>query len=183
MALYLVSYDLNQPEQNYPELVEYLRLIGARKVLQSEWLVRTSAMGDAVYNGVKADLGSGDGIVSLTGSVGSREKSCEPAGRNLETSKQSGRGDPSIPLDFTCEFLDRIFVKPPQTQFSPQTDETVANINLGTLAQCHGRKCYSGNRVQKTAACAPLCFLLCRSIDSKLFCQRFPLGVDQSFCL
>jgi hypothetical protein len=148
MALYLVSYDLNQPEQNYPELVEYLRLIGARKVLQSEWLVRTSAMGDAVYNGVKADLGSGDGIVSLTGSVGSREKSCEPAGRNLETSKQSGRGDPSIPLDFTCEFLDRIFVKLPQSRMFPELHETMANINVRTLAQCPHPKCYSENRLE-----------------------------------
>ncbi|HEY4054002.1 MAG TPA: hypothetical protein VGL74_09670 [Terriglobales bacterium] len=63
MALYLVSYDLNKPEQDYPELVDYLRLIGARKVLQSEWLVRSGATRDAVYNGVKANLGSGDGLL------------------------------------------------------------------------------------------------------------------------
>ena len=36
MALYLVSYNLNKPEQDYPELVDYLYLIGARKVLDSE---------------------------------------------------------------------------------------------------------------------------------------------------
>ena len=63
MALYLVSYDLNKPEDNYPELVEYLTLIGARKVLESEWLVRSGATRDAVYNGVKANLGNGDGLL------------------------------------------------------------------------------------------------------------------------
>jgi hypothetical protein len=63
MALYLVSYDLNQPEHRYPELLEYLTLIGARKVLESEWLVRSGATRDAVYNGVKANLSNGDGLL------------------------------------------------------------------------------------------------------------------------
>ena len=63
MALYLVSYNLNKPEQDYPELVDYLYLIGARKVLDSEWLVRSGATRDAVYKGVKAHLESGDGLL------------------------------------------------------------------------------------------------------------------------
>jgi hypothetical protein len=63
MALYLVSNNLNKPEQDYPELVEYLYLIGARKVLDSEWLVRSGATRDAVYKGVKAHLESGDGLL------------------------------------------------------------------------------------------------------------------------
>ena len=63
MALYLVSYNLNKPEDDYPELIEYLNLIGARKVLASEWLVRTGATRDAVYKGVKAHIESGDQIL------------------------------------------------------------------------------------------------------------------------
>jgi hypothetical protein len=84
MALYLFSYDLNKSEKDYPELAEYLRLIGARKVLKSEWLVRNGATRDAVYNGVKANLGHGDGPVSLSHSVGSRGQPGESARRNLE---------------------------------------------------------------------------------------------------
>lgn len=63
MALYLVSYDLNKPEDHYPELVSYLNLIGARKVLATEWLVRSGATRDAVYKGVKAHLKTGDRLL------------------------------------------------------------------------------------------------------------------------
>lgn len=63
MALYLVSCDLNKPEEDYPELVSYLSLIGARKVLATEWLVRCGATREAIYKGVKAHLKTGDGLL------------------------------------------------------------------------------------------------------------------------
>lgn len=63
MALYLVSYRLSKPEEDYPELLGYLELIGAQRVLNSEWLVRSGATRDAVYKGVKAHLGSEDGVL------------------------------------------------------------------------------------------------------------------------
>jgi hypothetical protein len=39
MALYLISYDLNKPEKDYPKLWEALKEIGAKKVLYSQWAV------------------------------------------------------------------------------------------------------------------------------------------------
>lgn len=70
MALYVVSYDLSKPEEDYPQLVEYLHLIGARRVLYSQWIVRTGATRDAVYKGIRAHLGSNDGLlVCLVGSA------------------------------------------------------------------------------------------------------------------
>lgn len=40
MALYLISYDLNRPEQNYPELITALRNLGAQRALYSQWAVQ-----------------------------------------------------------------------------------------------------------------------------------------------
>jgi hypothetical protein len=63
MALYLVSYNLSKPEDDYPQLVEYLNLIGARRVLFSQWIVRSGATRDAVYNGIRVHLDSSDGLL------------------------------------------------------------------------------------------------------------------------
>jgi hypothetical protein len=70
MALYVVSYDLSQPEQQYPQLLEYLHLIGARRLLDSQWMVRSGATRDAVYQGIRAHLDSNDALlVCLVGSA------------------------------------------------------------------------------------------------------------------
>lgn len=63
MALYLISCDLNKPEENYLELIEYLQLIGARKILNSGWLVRSGATRDSVYKGVKTHLEADDAVL------------------------------------------------------------------------------------------------------------------------
>jgi len=63
MALYLVSYRLSKPEEDYPELLSYMKLIGAQRVLNSDWLVRSGATRDAVYKGVKTHLGGEDGVL------------------------------------------------------------------------------------------------------------------------
>ncbi len=70
MALYVVSYDLRKPEQDYPQLLEYLHLIGARRLLDSQWMVRSGATRDAVYQGIRAHLDSNDALlVCLVGSA------------------------------------------------------------------------------------------------------------------
>ena len=63
MALYLISCDLTKQEGDYPELIEYLQLIGARKILKSGWLVRSGATRDSIYKGVKAHLGESDAVL------------------------------------------------------------------------------------------------------------------------
>jgi hypothetical protein len=70
MALYVVSYDLSKPEQDYPQLLEYLQLIGARRLLGSQWMVRSGATRDAVYKGIRAHIDTADGLlVCLVGSA------------------------------------------------------------------------------------------------------------------
>lgn len=59
----MVSCDLNKSEDQYPELMEYLQLIGAQKILKSGWLVRSGATRDSVYKGVKAHLGESDAVL------------------------------------------------------------------------------------------------------------------------
>jgi hypothetical protein len=42
MPLFLISYSLLKPEEDYPELIRTLRNIGARRVLRSGWLINSS---------------------------------------------------------------------------------------------------------------------------------------------
>lgn len=44
-------------------MIEYLHLIGARKILNSGWLVRSDATRDGVYKGVKAHLADDDAVL------------------------------------------------------------------------------------------------------------------------
>lgn len=41
MKLHLVSYDLHTPGQNYPAIVTRLQLLGAKRVLYSQWMLRS----------------------------------------------------------------------------------------------------------------------------------------------
>ena len=70
MALYVVSFDLAKPEQEYTQLMEYLQLLGARRLLDSQWMVRSGATRDAVYKGIRAHLDTDDAVlVCLVGSA------------------------------------------------------------------------------------------------------------------
>lgn len=42
MNLQVVSYDLDRPGQNYPEIVTRLTALGARRILFSQWMLRTN---------------------------------------------------------------------------------------------------------------------------------------------
>jgi CRISPR-associated endonuclease Cas2 len=39
MALFLVSYDLDKPGQDYPDLIKRLEQFGAKRILYSEWFL------------------------------------------------------------------------------------------------------------------------------------------------
>jgi hypothetical protein len=43
MPLFTISYDLNKPGQNYQPLYDELARIGAKRVLLSDWIVRTES--------------------------------------------------------------------------------------------------------------------------------------------
>lgn len=52
MPLFLISYDLIRPEKDYPDLIATLRNIGARRVLPSEWLIKSSMDVNDVFDRV-----------------------------------------------------------------------------------------------------------------------------------
>lgn len=52
MPLYLISYDLIKPEKDYPDLIDHLEQIGAKRILLSEWALR----GDFTAKDVYADV-------------------------------------------------------------------------------------------------------------------------------
>lgn len=43
MSVYLVSYDLDKPGQDYPRIIAELERLGAKKVLYSEWLLKSNS--------------------------------------------------------------------------------------------------------------------------------------------
>lgn len=55
--LYLVSYDLNKPIQNYPKLDAFMKQLGGIRVLESEWLVPTNAQPVTFHNQIQAGGG------------------------------------------------------------------------------------------------------------------------------
>ena len=60
MPLFLISYDLIRPEKDYPDdLVSTLRNIGARRILLSEWMIKSpldvSDLFDRVWIGGNLD--------------------------------------------------------------------------------------------------------------------------------
>lgn len=63
MALFLISYDLNKPEKDYPKLIDYLESIGAHRVFYSAWFVRLNTTIDALYNDVLKRVDGKDGLM------------------------------------------------------------------------------------------------------------------------
>ncbi len=64
MPLFLVSYDLNKPEKDYPKLIDYLEKVGAHRVLYSEWFIRNDMTRDALHNAVRAHIDGNDGLLT-----------------------------------------------------------------------------------------------------------------------
>jgi hypothetical protein len=70
MALLLVGYDLNQPGQNYAELWEKLKTLGAWwHHLDSTWLIRTSLTPHEMHDQLASFLDGNDEllIVDISG--------------------------------------------------------------------------------------------------------------------
>lgn len=60
MALYLVSYDLDKPGQDYPDLIARLKQFGAQRVLYSEWLMVNNASSQAIRDDLLRFMDSND---------------------------------------------------------------------------------------------------------------------------
>lgn len=61
MALYLVTYDLNRPGQNYPELYDRIKQCGAAwHGMQNVWFVETDRSAAAIRDHVGPALDRGD---------------------------------------------------------------------------------------------------------------------------
>jgi hypothetical protein len=76
MTLYLISYDLNKPEKDYPKLISYIESLSGHRVLFSEWFVRGNYTRDALYAGLKQHVDANDGLLvcAVSDAVGSNLK-------------------------------------------------------------------------------------------------------------
>lgn len=59
--IYLVSYDLNKPEQDYPQLIDAIkRYDNACRVLKSQWLIYSDKSATQLFNELVAFVDSND---------------------------------------------------------------------------------------------------------------------------
>ena len=69
MAVYLVSYDLDKPGQDYPRLITELERLGAVRILYSEWIFSSTSSAEQIRNWLKSFIDGNDMllVVALTG--------------------------------------------------------------------------------------------------------------------
>lgn len=46
-TLYIISYDLRKPSQDYPTLINALKRKGAKRILKSQWALKTNTSGQS----------------------------------------------------------------------------------------------------------------------------------------
>ncbi len=63
MALYLVSYDLDKPGQDYPALIKRLEEFLAKRILFSQWLMVHTATPEAIRNDLQRFIDKNDRIL------------------------------------------------------------------------------------------------------------------------
>jgi len=60
---YEISYDLYRPGQQYPQLIEHLKKIGAWKPLLSTWLIKTSLTAEQIRDGMPPFIDRNDKVL------------------------------------------------------------------------------------------------------------------------
>jgi len=65
MALYLISYDLRQPGQNYAPLYATLGNWGAKRLLESVWLVSINATAVSLRDTLQRQVDQNDGVAVI----------------------------------------------------------------------------------------------------------------------
>jgi len=63
LALFLVSYDLDKPEKDYPKLIDALKAVGAQRVLYSEWMFNADNTAVQVRDHFKAFIDGDDHLL------------------------------------------------------------------------------------------------------------------------
>lgn len=63
MAIFLVSYDLNQHDRDYPRVSKILEGMGAVRCLYSQWLVRSNGTALGLANRIEGALDSNDALL------------------------------------------------------------------------------------------------------------------------
>jgi len=63
MPLILISCNLNKPENDYPKLITYLEQIGAKRVLYSEWMLKSNDSRDAIFDDVRRCIDADDRLM------------------------------------------------------------------------------------------------------------------------
>lgn len=62
--VYLVTYDLNRPGQNYQSLYDAIESYGSwAKPVESVWLVDTHKSAEQIYNGLRQHIDENDSIL------------------------------------------------------------------------------------------------------------------------
>ena len=61
--LYFVSYDLRKPEKDYPRLWAALKALNAKRLLFSEWSLRSTSSLQQVYDYFVKFIDSNDGLM------------------------------------------------------------------------------------------------------------------------
>lgn len=68
---YLITYDLDRPGQDYTDLLAYLRKLGATRVLESVWLLKSDlehgALRDQIRSNGRVDTNDRILVVGLNG--------------------------------------------------------------------------------------------------------------------
>lgn len=66
MKFYLVVYKLSLPESNYPEVIKFLKTaIRWAKLMDSVWIIETSAGSAEIRDGIKKRTSSSDSILVI----------------------------------------------------------------------------------------------------------------------
>ena len=65
MNLFLVSYDLNSPGQLYPPIVARLTALGAKRVLYSQWMLRSAKNTVALRDDLLGHIDANDGLLVI----------------------------------------------------------------------------------------------------------------------
>lgn len=68
MALVYVSYDLDKPGQNYQDLWDELESLGAKRVQDSVWVLRSDDTAEALFNILQRHIDKNDRLLVIKSS-------------------------------------------------------------------------------------------------------------------